>query len=101
MTSPDYVLRKWAGRQHWLDFKREPAGYKYPESEGATHVLEFDNGSRIIKVWFTEVIGFPDLMRIRSQNWRVEHEPSGFISRVKARQLYRQCLDAGMRKVHS
>lgn len=96
------VLRTWASRSHFGDYVREPVGYSWPESEGPTHVLTYmirladGTPSREVRISFTELVGFPELVRVRSTNWRCEHEPSGFMPKAKARRLYRECLDAGM-----
>lgn len=96
--SPDTLLRSWARRRD--AYVSEPAGYRYPDNEGDTHELAFDNGYRDIKVWFTTVVGLDgvDVVRVRSQNWRCENEPSGFMTREIARKLYAECLMAGMTK---
>lgn len=90
----DWVLRQWVRRAE--AFVREPFGYRWPESEGRTHTLSVAGPYRTIEAHFTQLTGWPGLVRLRSVNWRVENEPSGFMRVGDARRLWRELRRAGM-----
>jgi hypothetical protein len=101
-SDPSHVVKTWARRTKEVTVP-EPKGYRGRESEGVTFTLEgqvvLPDGtpSRVVRCHFTVLPEFRELVRIRSVNWRVENEISGFMPIVAARRLYRDCLAAGMR----
>ena len=55
---------------------------------GATHKVEFHNIGHSISVSFTEVKDRPDVMIVRSTNWRYEDEPTGVFDIDECRAFY-------------
>ena len=67
----------------------------YWTEEPKYHVLRSPYDGYTVSVSFSTYADHPDLVRVRSTNWRCEHEPSGIVSREDARRFYRALLDAG------
>ena len=91
--SPSSVLRAWCQRDHWKDYVTET-----PDDPSSTewHSLRGMSGPNEVRISFGLVPGRPEVVRVRSTNWRCEHEPHGFMLRESARRLYQECLDCGM-----
>lgn len=53
-----------------------------------------EEGYAII-VYFSEVPSHPDHIILRATNWRAEDEPRGWVSRQRAREIYRELRSAG------
>ena len=52
-------------------------------------------GPYLVAVTFYRVEGRPDLMRVRSTNWRMQDEPNGIFRIEDCREFYRQLRMAG------
>ena len=62
---------------------------------GTTHKLEFENIGHNISVSFTKVKGHPELIIVRSTNWRYEDEPTGVCAVEDCRAFYVTLVRAG------
>jgi hypothetical protein len=62
------------------------------------HALRSPFEGYAVRVSFSTFDDQPDHIRIRSTNWRCEHEPNGVYSKEDARKFYRKLLDAGFVK---
>lgn len=95
-SKADKALRAWSAKPVRPTFARIDE-----EVKGETHTLRAPEcGAWTIQVSFTELKG-EDNIRIRSTNWRCEHEPSGVFSKADARKFYQSLLDLGMERVTS
>lgn len=65
------------------------------KQSGATHKLEFKNIGHNISVSFTEVKDHPEVMIVRSTNWRYEDEPTGVFDIDECRTFYVTLVRAG------
>ena len=68
-------------------------------TEGATHVLRSPHSGYLVQVSFATYPAHPEHVRVRSTNWRTEHEPSGLCLKDDARAFYKALLAAGFEKV--
>lgn len=67
-------------------------------TEGETHILTSPHRGHMVQVSFTTLPLRTDLMIVRSSNWRAEDEVRGVYAIAKARDMYRQLLQAGFVK---
>ena len=57
--------------------------------------LRFPGQGYEIAVYFRHVKDHPELMRIRSTNWRCEHEPNGIFRIEDCRRFYKTLVKEG------
>lgn len=77
--------------------------HKADESKTFKLVYPLDNEPTgwYIAATFSSVIGFPEMIRIRSTNWRAEDEPNGLYALEDARRFYGDLLKAGLKREES
>jgi hypothetical protein len=94
----DHILRR-AIPYYWPDAyeKADPFDPKWAADLDKTHRLEYPAGFGFgIAISFTTLKSRTDVVRVRSTNWRCEHEPSGLMKIEAARKLYRELVATGM-----
>lgn len=67
--------------------------------EGETFKLKSPFEGYLVQVSFTKFPEHPEYMRVRTTNWRAEHEPNGIFSVADARAFWKQLVEAGFVKV--
>lgn len=83
--------------RYW-DAKPIVAGLVHPTEfgpEGESFRLQFPGGGYVVRVVFSKLDNHPDKMRVRSTNWRCEHEPNGIYRIEDARLFYARLIQAG------
>jgi len=83
-----HVVRGWNAKQQMNAF-----GVEW--REGKAHTLKSPHEGYVISVTFRKYPKHPEYTRVRSVNWRCEHEPNGVYLTTDARMFYRKLKDAG------
>jgi hypothetical protein len=83
------LVRNWRAKEthNWVDTD----GWV----EGEYHALRSPADGYLVRVSFAKYENHPEHTRVRSTNWRCEHEPNGIFSTTDARKFYRTLLEAG------
>lgn len=68
----------------------------FHNGETGSHEMRSPHPGHLVAVYFGESAARPDLIRIRSTNWRCEHEPGGYVTREEARCIWTLLKRAGM-----
>ena len=68
-----------------------PLGFEFVD----THVLHFPNGAHHLGATFQELKGAPEVVRVRTSNWRFEDEVDAVFTREEAREMYRKLVRVG------
>lgn len=63
------------------------------------YTLRFPGEGYLVQVSFHHVEGHPELMRVRSTNWRAEDEPNGVYKVEDCRQFWAELRRAGLEEV--
>lgn len=71
-----------------------PFGCDWEEAK-ESHRLRSPYSGYLVQVSFSTYPEHPEYVRIRSTNWRCEHEPSGIFHKQDARRFYRELKSAG------
>jgi len=72
--------------------------YQQAESHRLEFPLQEEQLGHYISVSFGTVKGHPEMIRVRSSNYRAEDEPNGLYATEDARRFYAQLLKAGFRR---
>lgn len=90
-SKASWVIKSWRAPEvgSLFDVKLED------EFDGCTLVFPGHLGWRIA-VYFTKIRNRPDVMRVRSSNYRCEDEPNGVYPVEACREFYRTLRAAGM-----
>lgn len=80
----------------FMKLKTEPVkGKPWDLGKETIHSLKSPFDGYLVAIYFYEDPEHPDHIFIRSTNWRAENEPSGWVSKQNARDIYRRLLKAG------